>query len=122
MNLPLSLYGLNSERLVESLSLPEKRYGGQILAWLGKGATTFDEMTDLPLDERKRLSDLVGVDLIGDNGGRMKAERSSSESRSRRKNDRSGPFVDRKDGTPRVSVRWDVRWGAPSARPNVGLV
>ena len=60
MNLPLSLYGLTSERLVESLSLPEKRYGGQILGWLGKGATTFDEMTDLPLDERKRLSDLVG--------------------------------------------------------------
>ena len=60
MNLPLSLYGLTSERLVESLSLPEKRYGGQILAWLGKGAITFDEMTDLPLDERKRLSDLVG--------------------------------------------------------------
>ena len=60
MNLPLSLYGLTSERLVESLYLPEKRYGGQILAWLGKGAITFDEMTDLPLDERKRLSDLVG--------------------------------------------------------------
>jgi 23S rRNA (adenine2503-C2)-methyltransferase len=60
MNLPLSLYGLSSDRLVESLSLPEKRYGGQIVNWLSKKAVTFDEMTDLPLDERKRLSDLIG--------------------------------------------------------------
>ncbi|NLZ77743.1 MAG: 23S rRNA (adenine(2503)-C(2))-methyltransferase RlmN [Spirochaetales bacterium] len=61
MNLPRSLYGLTSERLVESLDLPEKRHGGQIINWLGKGATTFDEMTDLPLDERRRLADLVGA-------------------------------------------------------------
>lgn len=59
MNLPLSLYGLTPKRLIETLSLPEKRYGVQIINWLSKGATTFDEMTDLPLDERTRLTELI---------------------------------------------------------------
>lgn len=57
--LPLSLYGLNAENLSELLQLPKAFYGRQMYAWLIKGATSFDEMTNLPKEERARLKEIM---------------------------------------------------------------
>ncbi|MGE4583492.1 MAG: 23S rRNA (adenine(2503)-C(2))-methyltransferase RlmN [Sphaerochaeta sp.] len=58
-NLPLSLYGLDPDTLVEVLALPKRFYGKQIFNWLVKGVFSFDQMTDLPKNERERLSALM---------------------------------------------------------------
>lgn len=57
--LPLSLFGLQPQTLVEVLALPKAFYGKQIFKWLVRGATSFDQMTDLPKTERERLSALM---------------------------------------------------------------
>lgn len=57
--IPLSLYGLSAEDIVTLLDLPKPFYGRQIYAWLIKGATSFDEMTNLPKLERERLTALM---------------------------------------------------------------
>lgn len=57
--LPLSLYGLSPEDITELLELPKAFYGKQIYAWLIKGVSSFDEMTNLPKYERERLTQLM---------------------------------------------------------------
>ncbi len=57
--IPLSLYGLSAEDITELLELPKAFYGRQIYAWLIKGVSSFNEMTDLPKGERERLTELM---------------------------------------------------------------
>ena len=57
--LPLSLYGLSPEMLCGILDLSKPFYGKQIFKWLLRGASTFEEMTDLPKYERQRLQELM---------------------------------------------------------------
>lgn len=51
-----SLYALSSEDLKEELNLEKKFQGKIVYSWLIKGATTFDEMTNLSKIDRERLS------------------------------------------------------------------
>jgi 23S rRNA (adenine2503-C2)-methyltransferase len=53
-----SLYGMDPAELAGSLSLYPPFRAKQVYAWLSRGARSFDEMTDLPLQERTRLSAL----------------------------------------------------------------
>lgn len=49
--------------LAEEMGLPRYR-GDQLLAWLhGRGATSFDEMSDLPADLRERLASRYRADV-----------------------------------------------------------
>ena len=57
--MPLSLYGLSAEDINELLELQKAFYGRQIYAWLIKGVSSFDEMTNLPKYERERLKALM---------------------------------------------------------------
>lgn len=59
MPLPLSLYGLSPEDLVEVLALPRPFEGRQIYRWLAKGVTDFSQMSDLSKAERERLASLA---------------------------------------------------------------
>ena len=52
-----SLYGKSEEELIEELELEKKYQARQIRSWLVKGARSFEEMSDLPLKDRKRLSE-----------------------------------------------------------------
>lgn len=52
---PISLYGLTDTELVETLNLEKKFQGKQIFQWLAKGATSFEEMTNLPKNLRQKL-------------------------------------------------------------------
>ncbi|AEV30454.1 23S rRNA m2A2503 methyltransferase [Sphaerochaeta pleomorpha str. Grapes] len=57
--LPLSLYGFSPEMLSGILGLAKPFYGRQIYKWLIRGASSFDQMTDLPKLERQRLSEMM---------------------------------------------------------------
>jgi 23S rRNA (adenine2503-C2)-methyltransferase len=54
--LPLSLFGLSADQISEALDLKKKFQGKQIFQWLVKGATTFDEMTNLSKSLREELT------------------------------------------------------------------
>lgn len=49
------LTGLNAQEICEKLSLSPYFRGRQIFKWIGKGAETFDEMSNLSLDLRNEL-------------------------------------------------------------------
>ncbi len=59
MALPLSLYGLSSEELVNALSLARPFMARQIARWMAKGVTDFSKMSDLAKSERERLCTLM---------------------------------------------------------------
>ena len=65
--IPINLKNLTPEELeafVVDLGAPRYR-GSQLFSWIhGKGATTFEEMTNLPLDFRARLADLAALPTI----------------------------------------------------------
>ena len=53
----IALAGLMPEEITESLSLKQAFRGKQIFQWIGKGAESFDEMTNLSKDLRDNLSE-----------------------------------------------------------------
>ncbi|MBP3773376.1 MAG: 23S rRNA (adenine(2503)-C(2))-methyltransferase RlmN [Treponema sp.] len=53
----IALAGLLPEEITESLSLKQAFRGKQIFQWIGKGAESFDEMTNLSKDLRDNLSE-----------------------------------------------------------------
>ncbi len=55
--LPLSLYGLSPQDISTVLELQKPYQGKQIWDWLVKGATSFEQMTNLSLAERHRLQE-----------------------------------------------------------------
>lgn len=55
--LPLSLFGLSADQISEALDLNKKFQGKQIFQWLVKGATTFNEMTNLSKSLREELTE-----------------------------------------------------------------
>ncbi|MFA6690182.1 MAG: 23S rRNA (adenine(2503)-C(2))-methyltransferase RlmN [Sphaerochaetaceae bacterium] len=57
--LPLSLYGLSPRDIQEALDLDRQYQGNQIWEWLVKGATNFEQMSNLSKAERERLSKLM---------------------------------------------------------------
>lgn len=57
--LPLSLYGLSPQDICAALNLQKLYQGRQIWDWLVKGATSFEQMTNLSLVERHRLQELM---------------------------------------------------------------
>ena len=53
----LQLAGLLPEEITEQLGLSQKFRGEQIFQWIGKGVTSFEEMTNLSLDLRTKLEE-----------------------------------------------------------------
>jgi 23S rRNA (adenine2503-C2)-methyltransferase len=53
-----SLFGMAPAELAGALSLSPAFRARQVQAWLARGASSFAEMTDLPLSERERLAAL----------------------------------------------------------------
>ncbi|MBQ8013414.1 MAG: 23S rRNA (adenine(2503)-C(2))-methyltransferase RlmN [Treponema sp.] len=53
----IALAGLLPEEICSSLGLPQKFRGRQIFQWIGKGAESFDEMTNLSRELRDQLSE-----------------------------------------------------------------
>lgn len=53
----IKLLDMLPEEITQSLRLEQVFRGKQIFKWLGNGAETFDEMTDLPADLRKTLAE-----------------------------------------------------------------
>ena len=51
----IQLAGLLPEEITEQLGLSQKFRGEQIFQWIGKGVTSFDQMTNLSLDLRTKL-------------------------------------------------------------------
>lgn len=51
----ISLTGLNSKEITEALELSPAFRGKQIFQWIGKGAESFDEMTNLSMAFREEL-------------------------------------------------------------------
>lgn len=54
----IQLAGLLPEEITEQLGLSQKFRGEQIFQWIGKGVTSFEEMTNLSLDLRTKLEEL----------------------------------------------------------------
>lgn len=52
----IALAGLLPEEITEQLQLGQKFRGLQIFKWIGSGATSFDQMTNLGKDVRQRLN------------------------------------------------------------------
>ena len=59
MSEKIVLSGLLPAEICESLSLKQAFRGKQIFQWIGKGAESFDEMTNLSLDLRNELKEKV---------------------------------------------------------------
>lgn len=57
MNKQIPLAGLSAEELCTSLNLDKAFRGRQIFQWIGKGAESFDEMTNLSIGLRNELKD-----------------------------------------------------------------
>ncbi|MCQ2593367.1 MAG: 23S rRNA (adenine(2503)-C(2))-methyltransferase RlmN [Treponema sp.] len=55
VNEKIILTGLLPQEISEALNLTQKFRGTQIFKWIGKGVTSFDEMTDLSVDFRNEL-------------------------------------------------------------------
>lgn len=53
----LVLTGLLPEEITEQLELTQKFRGEQIFSWIGKGVTSFDQMTNISLDLREKLKE-----------------------------------------------------------------
>ena len=53
----IALSGLLPDEICEALSLKQTFRGKQIFQWIGKGAESFDEMTNLSLDLRNELKE-----------------------------------------------------------------
>lgn len=53
----VSISGLFPEEINDSLGIQKKFQGNQIFSWIGKGAVSFDEMTNLSIELRKTLSE-----------------------------------------------------------------
>ena len=53
----ISISGLNCDDLVEALDLKQKYRAKQIFKWIASGAKSFEEMTNLPEQMRKELSE-----------------------------------------------------------------
>lgn len=53
----IQLAGLLPEEITEQLGLSQKFRGEQIFQWIGKGVTSFEEMTNLSLDLRTKLEE-----------------------------------------------------------------
>lgn len=53
----IALAGLLPEEITEQLQLGQKFRGLQIFKWIGSGATSFDQMTNLGKDVRQRLNE-----------------------------------------------------------------
>ena len=49
-----SLYAMNEASLSQALGLEKSYQAGQVLSWLAKGATDWDQMTNLPKKDRER--------------------------------------------------------------------
>ncbi len=54
-----SLYGMSPAELALACAFRAPFRSRQVHSWLARGATSFDEMTDLPLLERERLKALI---------------------------------------------------------------
>lgn len=57
----LNLTGLSPEEITEILSLKQNFRGMQIYKWIYSGAETFDAMTNLGKEERKKLSEIAEI-------------------------------------------------------------
>ncbi|MCR4822383.1 MAG: 23S rRNA (adenine(2503)-C(2))-methyltransferase RlmN [Treponema sp.] len=57
MNEKIALAGLECDEICSSLGLNQKFRGKQIFQWIGKGAESFDEMTNLSKDLRDQLKE-----------------------------------------------------------------
>lgn len=57
----LSLFAKTPSQIADMLHLEKKFQGGQVYAWLVKGAQSFDEMTNLSLSLRERLASEYGT-------------------------------------------------------------
>lgn len=75
----IPIAGLLPDQIVHALS-PEKKFrGAQIFKWLSKGASSFDEMTDIGKDERESLSRMAvarsssASDILRGSDGTVKA-------------------------------------------------
>lgn len=53
----IQLAGLLPEEITEQFGLSQKFRGEQIFQWIGKGVTSFDQMTNLSLDLRTKLEE-----------------------------------------------------------------
>ena len=53
----IALAGLNAKEITESLGLKQTFRGKQIFQWIGKGAESFDEMTNLSVAMRNELKE-----------------------------------------------------------------
>ncbi|MBQ1949127.1 MAG: 23S rRNA (adenine(2503)-C(2))-methyltransferase RlmN [Treponema sp.] len=53
----IALAGLLPEEITEQLAIPQKFRGTQIFKWIGSGAKTFDDMTNLSLSFREELKE-----------------------------------------------------------------
>ncbi len=53
----VALSGLLPLEICEALSLKQAFRGKQIFQWIGKGAESFDEMTNLSVDLRNELNE-----------------------------------------------------------------
>ena len=60
-NEKISLAGLNSQEITERLCLKQSFRGKQIFQWIGKGAESFDEMTNLSVALRDELKEKAVV-------------------------------------------------------------
>jgi 23S rRNA (adenine2503-C2)-methyltransferase len=56
-----SLYGMDPAELAGSLSLSPAFRARQVYRWLARGAGSFEQMTDLPKEERDRLTSLYST-------------------------------------------------------------
>ncbi|HET7839912.1 MAG TPA: 23S rRNA (adenine(2503)-C(2))-methyltransferase RlmN [Rectinemataceae bacterium] len=54
-----SLYGMSPAQIAEACAFRQAFRARQVYRWLARGVSSFEEMTDLPLAERERLSRLI---------------------------------------------------------------
>ena len=55
------LSGLNADEICEKLALPQKFRGRQIFQWIGRGAESFDSMTNLSVQLREELKERAEI-------------------------------------------------------------
>ena len=58
-----SLYALSEDEILSTLSLTKAYQARQVISWMMKGVTDWDDMSDLPLKDRQRLKE-AGTAII----------------------------------------------------------
>ena len=56
-----TLTGLTADEITSTLGLKQSFRGKQIYSWIGKGASTFDEMTNLSKQLREELAEKATI-------------------------------------------------------------